>query len=60
MKKIYLLMFFFLVSCATYKLPIQTKDHPASTNTKTSSIELSPILDINKENKVVVDVDANY
>jgi len=41
-------LFIFLLGCTEYKVPIQTDNHPASSDALTSQIELSPILDINQ------------
>ena len=49
-KIVYFLACLLITGCTSYKLPIQTENHPASSDTVTSQIKLSPILDLD-ENK---------
>ena len=41
-----------VASCTSYRIPIQTENHPASTDAVVYQIELSPILDINENNSI--------
>jgi len=50
LKETIIFLVLFLTSCASYKIPIQTTDHPASTGLEAPQVELSPILDINENN----------
>jgi len=45
-KAAFLLGLIFFTGCASYHIPCQTQDHPASSNAPVSQIELSPILDL--------------
>ena len=51
-KTIFFLMLLCMAGCACYKIPIQTQNHPASSNAKISQIELSPILDISENSNI--------
>ncbi|CCB87808.1 unknown protein (plasmid) [Simkania negevensis Z] len=51
-KIVFFVILFFVTGCASYKIPIQTQNHPASSNAKISQIELSPILDIPESNNI--------
>lgn len=37
---------FLTAGCSTYKIPVQTENHPASLGTATCEIHLSPVLEI--------------
>ncbi len=50
----------FLIGCASYKIPIQTTDHPATPGAATSQIELSSILEINETNIIEVEGDESH
>lgn len=50
--------FIVVASCTSYRLPIQTENHPASTDAVVYQIELSPILDINENGSI--DENENY
>lgn len=39
-----------MTGCTSYNIPIQTKNHPASSTTSVTQIELSPLLEIKEEN----------
>lgn len=38
-----------MVGCASYKIPIQTENHPASAYVEVPQIELSALLDLSQE-----------
>lgn len=38
-----------MAGCTSYKIPIQTENHPASTYVEVSQIELSSLLDLFQE-----------
>ena len=54
-KIIFSLALFFMTGCASYKIPIQTQNHPAISNAKVSQIELSSILDIPESSDIEKD-----
>ena len=41
-------MSIFVCGCTNYKVPIQTKDHPASTCVEVVQVSLSKVLDIDE------------
>lgn len=45
-KTIFFLFTVGLTGCASYKIPIETDNHPSTTSETISRIELSPLLDI--------------
>lgn len=45
-KPVLFLISLFVMGCASYKVPIQMQNHPASSDAEVSQIELSPILDL--------------
>lgn len=49
-KNLVLFVFICLVGCTKYNIPIQTKNHPASSKTASLEIELSSVLDIEEDN----------
>ena len=49
-KVAFLLIVFLGAGCTSYKIPIQTDNHPASSDVEITQIELSSILDINENN----------
>lgn len=51
-KAVCFLPFFFITGCAYYKIPVQTHNHPASSNAIVSQLELSPILDIDQNGSI--------
>ncbi len=46
LKIVYFCSCLFLVGCASYKVPIQVENHPASTDAEIVQVKLSPILDL--------------
>ncbi len=54
----FLLIFLFFTGCASYKIPIQSDSHPASSDATVSQIELSPILDISDSSRI--EIKENY
>lgn len=46
---LFLLIILLFTGCASYKIPVQIKDHPASADISVFPIELSPILDISEK-----------
>lgn len=49
---IFFVSLLFLAGCANYKVPLQTENHPASSHTHVSQIELSSILDVPQETTI--------
>jgi len=49
-KNICLLVCLSVVGCTSYKLPVETENHPAFSNTEITQIQLSPILDLDENN----------
>ena len=52
MKTICFLLPLFMTGCASYKIPIQTQNHPASSNAKVSQVVLSPLLEISESTSI--------
>ncbi len=42
------LSFLLLVGCTSYRIPIQVENHPASSDTAITQVQLSSILDLNE------------
>ncbi len=51
-KLVFFVILLFTCGCESYKIPMQTSNHPASSDSSVSQIELSPILDIDKSNAI--------
>ena len=47
--RLFLLLILFS-GCASYKIPVETDNHPATADSEISQIELSPILNLGVEN----------
>lgn len=45
-------MLLFMTGCASYKIPLETQNHPATSAGEVSQIELSPILDISESTNI--------